>query len=206
MWTAVTNKSASIHTNPILLCVFSNNRLELYITMGGVQIFACGIVCERDESWCLRISGEKLGHPRKPIFKFLSEIKGLWREQFTSRFLSTYSVKAIYGQKMKEIDFSTLASKSRLLLVFSWPSLLRLVLTALWCIKVPVKFGIRKAETAKKCTKNFATWAREQIEKKNLLLKLLSWWFWKPCFHQSFALPSTRRLHLLGGRCEYNYI
>ena len=53
------------------------------------------------------------------MFRFLLEIKGLWREQFTSRFLSTYSVKAIYGQKMKEIDFSTLASKSRLLLDLS---------------------------------------------------------------------------------------
>ena len=47
--------------------------------------------------------------PRKPIFLLFSKMKGFLPEQLPSRLLMY--LKAIYGQKMKEIDFWTLVTR-----------------------------------------------------------------------------------------------
>ena len=48
---------------------------------------------------------------RKLICSLFSKIKGSLRERLTSDYLDTYLAKSVYGQKVKEIDFSTLATR-----------------------------------------------------------------------------------------------
>ena len=86
--------------------------------MESVQISPCAYVCEREERLCQQISGLKLGHLQTPTSKsdrliFLPN-KRLLAGTIYTRFL--IYLKAIYGQKIKEIDFSTLATKLRFLL------------------------------------------------------------------------------------------
>ena len=86
--------------------------------MESVQISPCAYVCEREESLCQQISGLKLGHLQTPTSKtdrliFLPN-KLLLAGTIYTRFL--IYLKAIYGQKIKEIDFSTLATKLKFFL------------------------------------------------------------------------------------------
>ena len=84
--------------------------------MESVQISPCGFICEREESWCYQISGWKYGHFESPttktsILTFL-ENKRLFERTTYIRYL--IYLKAIYEQKMKAIDFSTLATRRSL--------------------------------------------------------------------------------------------
>ena len=81
--------------------------------MESVQISPCAFICEREESSCLQISGWKCGHfetstTKTNILTFL-ENKRLFARTTYIRLL--IYLKAIYGRKMKEIDFSTLATR-----------------------------------------------------------------------------------------------
>ena len=81
--------------------------------MESVQISPCGFICEREESWCKQISGWKYGHFETPttktdILTFLENKRLFARTTYIG--LLIY-LKAIYGQKMMAIDFSTLATR-----------------------------------------------------------------------------------------------
>ena len=71
------------------------------------------VICERVESWCQQISGWKYGHfetsTTKTDILTLLENKRLFAGTTYIRIL--IYLKAIYGQKMKEINFLTLATR-----------------------------------------------------------------------------------------------
>ena len=80
--------------------------------MESVQISPCGFNCEREENWLanygLKIRPRKYGH--FDILTFLENKRLFGRTTYIT--LLIY-LKAIYGQKMKESDFSTLATDGR---------------------------------------------------------------------------------------------
>ena len=75
--------------------------------MESVQIFSCAFICEREESWCLQISGWNYGHFETPTTKtntltFL-ENKRLFARTTYIRLL--IYLKAIYEQKWRKSIF-----------------------------------------------------------------------------------------------------
>ena len=81
---------------------------RVVLLMESTQISPCDFICEGEESWCQQISGWKYrGHFEGPSTK-TDILTFLENKSFFAR--TTYIrlliyLKAIYRQKMKEIDF-----------------------------------------------------------------------------------------------------
>ena len=88
----------------------SERRRVVLLKKSDDEISPCGFVYEREASWCSQISGKKIGNLETPTTKtdiliFLKQEKLL---AGTIHIKYLISLKAMYGENMKEIDFQLL--------------------------------------------------------------------------------------------------